>query len=59
MEQTLEQLLANSKNYNATCRTSKCDNADITILVLATVENTHVVCGACSVQITDLVLEGD
>jgi hypothetical protein len=42
--------------YNVTCHTVGCENAEITILISAPTESPYIVCGVCGIEITDVVL---
>jgi hypothetical protein len=42
--------------YNVTCHTVGCENAEITLLITAPTESPYIVCGVCSIEITDVVL---
>lgn len=44
--------------FNVTCQTEGCENADITIEVSAVADNPYVVCGPCGVQIEDVIPVG-
>ena len=40
-------------NRNVTCHTQNCENSEITIPVIS-LENSIVICGVCSQEITDI-----
>lgn len=44
--------------FDVTCHTAECENAEITIRVSAVVDAPYVVCGPCSIQIEDVILIG-
>jgi hypothetical protein len=44
--------------YNVTCHTAECENAEITILVSAVADAPYVVCGPCGIQIEDVIPVG-
>lgn len=43
--------------FNVTCHTEGCENADIVIEISSFDEVPTVVCGPCAVQITDVVVK--
>jgi hypothetical protein len=42
--------------FDVTCHTAGCENAEITIRVSAVADAPHVVCGPCGIQIEDVNL---
>ena len=42
--------------YEVTCHTVGCENAEITLLITAPTESPYIVCGVCGIEITDVVL---
>lgn len=44
--------------FNVTCHSAGCENADITIRVNAVADNPYVVCGPCGNQIEDVAPVG-
>jgi hypothetical protein len=45
--------------YNVTCRTENCGNSGFTIEVIAPAESPIIICGVCSIKITDVSLKAD
>ena len=45
-------------DFNATCHTAECENADITICISAVVDAPYVVCGPCGQHIEDVIPVG-
>jgi hypothetical protein len=41
--------------YNVTCHTVGCENAEITLLITAPTVEPYIVCGVCGIEITDVV----
>jgi hypothetical protein len=44
--------------FDVTCHSAGCENADITIRVSAAMDSPYVICGPCSVQIEDVIPVG-
>jgi hypothetical protein len=42
--------------YEVVCRTENCANSNIALIVDALQDNPFVICGVCSIQITDISL---
>jgi hypothetical protein len=42
--------------YNVTCHTEGCQNAEITLLITAPTVEPYILCGVCGIEITDVVL---
>jgi len=45
--------------YNVTCHTVGCENADITLLISAPTNDPYIICGVCGIEITDVVEVGE
>ena len=45
--------------FDVTCHSADCENADITIRVNAVADAPYVVCGPCSIQIEDVIPVGE
>lgn len=41
-------------DFDVTCHTEGCENAEIVIRVSAVADSPHVVCGPCGIQIEDV-----
>ena len=41
--------------FDVTCHSAECENAGITIRVYASLNEPHVVCGPCGIQIEDVI----
>ena len=44
--------------FDVTCHTAECENADIVIRVSAVADAPNVICGPCGIQIEDVIPVG-
>jgi hypothetical protein len=49
-------IVPNMSEFDVTCHTETCENAEIVIRVTAFTDNTFIMCGPCSIQIEDVTL---